>query len=111
MCFVLVYENISYISFPKQGVSNNYFSSIEQNNILIAKQKLKTAVNGATNRYKVKSEKKRTGTWTEAEKDICRQWLNTPEEKRCSKKELAEKITNHTENGIKDMLRRLRREI
>ena len=71
----------------------------------------KSAINGAAIRYKVRSEKKRTGTWTEAEKDICRQWLNTPEEKRCSKKELAEKITNHTENGIKDMLRRLRREI
>lgn len=71
----------------------------------------KSAINGAAIRYKVRSEKKRTGTWTEAEKDICRQWLNTPEKKRCSKKELAEKITNHTENGIKDMLRRLRREI
>lgn len=68
----------------------------------------RNAVNGAAIRYKVKSGRKPAGTWTEEEKDICRSWLALPEEERCSKKELAEKIPNHTENGIKDMLRRLR---
>ena len=69
----------------------------------------KSAVNGAAIRYKARSEKKRTGTWTEAEKDICR--LLLPEDKRPSKQSLAEKIPAHTKNGIKDMLRRLQKEI
>lgn len=71
----------------------------------------KSAVNGAANRYKVRSEKKRTGTWTEAEKDICRRWLLLPEDERPSSQLLAEKIPDHTKNGIKDMLRRLQKEI
>lgn len=71
----------------------------------------KSAVNGAANRYKVRSEKKRTGTWTEAEKDICRRWLLLPEDERPSSQLLAEKIQDHTKNGIKDMLRRLQKEI
>ena len=71
----------------------------------------KSAVNGAANRYKIRSEKKRTGTWTEAEKDICRQWLSLPEDERTSKQSLAEKIPNHTKNGIKDMLKRLQKEM
>lgn len=71
----------------------------------------KSAVNGAAIRYKVRSEKKRTGTWTEAEKAICRRWLSLPEDERPSKQSLAEKIPNHTKNGINDMLRRLQKEM
>lgn len=71
----------------------------------------KSAVGGAATRYKVKTEKVRTGSWTEAEKDICRQWLLLPEDERPSKQSLAEKIPNHTKNGIKDMLKRLQKEM
>ena len=71
----------------------------------------KSAVNGAAIRYKVRSEKKRTGTWTEAEKAICHRWLSLPEDERPSKQSLAEKIPNHTKNGINDMLRRLQKEM
>ena len=71
----------------------------------------KSAVNGAAIRYKVRSEKKRTGTWTEAEKAICRRWLSLPEDERPSKQSLAEKIPDHTKNGINDMLRRLQKEM
>ena len=71
----------------------------------------KSAVGGAATRYKVKTEKVRTGSWTEAEKDICRQWLLLPEDERPSKQSLAEKIPNHTKNGIKDMLKRLQKKM
>ena len=46
----------------------------------------------------------------QAEKDICRQWLLLPEDERPSKQSLAERIPDHTKNGIKDMLRRLQKE-
>ena len=49
--------------------------------------------------------------WTEEEKDICRQWLSLPDNERPSKQSLAEKIPDHTKNGIKDMLKRLQKEI
>ena len=63
---------------------------------------------GAAHRYgcKVKNTK-RKGTWTEKEKELCREWLATPEGQRIPKRELAEKLPRHTYNGLKDMLRRL----
>lgn len=71
----------------------------------------RSAIQGAANRYGVKSEAKRPVTWTEEEKDLCRRWLNTPESERSSRQVLAEKIPNHTPNGIKDMCRRLQKEL
>lgn len=69
----------------------------------------RSAIQGAANRYGVKSEAKRHVTWTEEEKELCRKWLALPEEERSSRQSLASKIPNHTPNGIKDMCRRLQK--
>lgn len=66
-----------------------------------------TVINGAAHRYNCKCGRSTNRTWTEEEKDLCRKWLDTPEEKRPPRSELNKQIPAHSANGIKDMLRRL----
>lgn len=68
----------------------------------------KKAINGAAHRYNVRSAASHPTTWTEEEKDICREWLAIPEKERPPRRELAKRIPAHSENGIKDMCRRLK---
>lgn len=68
----------------------------------------KKAINGAAHRYNVRSAASHPTTWTEKEKDICREWLAIPEKERPPRRELAKRIPAHSENGIKDMCRRLK---
>ena len=68
----------------------------------------KKAINGAAHRYNVHSAASHPTTWTEEEKDICREWLAIPEKERPPRRELAKRIPAHSENGIKDMCRRLK---
>lgn len=68
----------------------------------------RAAINGAAHRYNVRSTASRPTTWTEEEKDICREWLAIPEKERPPRRELTKRIPAHSENGIKDMCRRLK---
>lgn len=68
----------------------------------------KKAINGAAHRYNVRSAASHPTAWTEEEKDICREWLAIPEKERPPRRELAKRIPAHSENGIKDMCRRLK---
>lgn len=68
----------------------------------------KKAINGAAHRYNVRSAASHPTTWTEEEKDICREWLAIPEKERPPRRELAKRIPAHSENGIKDMCHRLK---
>lgn len=68
-----------------------------------------SAISGAAFRYSCRYNGRPT-TWTEEEKEICRQWLHIPVGERPTLRSLTDKIPDHSYNGIRDMVKRLEKQ-
>ncbi|HJB28348.1 MAG TPA: hypothetical protein IAA06_06095 [Candidatus Blautia faecavium] len=68
-----------------------------------------SAISGAAYRCNCKYSGRPT-TWTEEEKELCRQWLRIPLGERPTIRSLTDKIPAHSYNGIRDMVKRLERQ-